>query len=166
MPRRVWFGAGDRQEDNVDEAQPGTSHEESERPERNLAEDDPAIDHTMHISQLASCGSVCAIRPAVASTIYDYFLFEVTEPVHTLTSDQTDAYGNAFHRGCDVLTGFFYDVHKEKRAGTIYKFNRKKCAIIPKESVLYVGIELRPERGKDLGMLRATDHSDILACLF
>ena len=103
-------------------------------------------------------GSVCAIIPREKS-LDAYYLFKYTSKPAELGKDETDDYGMLYKAGSIIIRGHFYDYVKEMKAGSVYKENRK-AAIIYKDTIVFVGINLESRRSGLL--LKAADHAELL----
>jgi hypothetical protein len=87
------------------------------------------------ISSMICRDSVVAIMPSVQS-LDDYYLLNVTsDGVITLEKDTESDYGIKYLKGSEEVQGLFYQFNRATKLD-------KKLAIVHKDSVLYVGVEL------------------------
>ena len=87
------------------------------------------------------------------------YVFEAVHSKEVLVANESDDYGNVCFKGETVIRGVFYDHKQEKKAGSIYRKNRKSALIYP-GTVMYVGVALTPEKNDFL--LAKELHEDIL----
>ena len=122
---------------------------------------EPTEDASSFTSLICS-DTVIAIMPALQA-LDDYYLLHVTSPgVITLEKDQKCDFGHTFQKGSDVIVGCFYKFQRTSKGNIIFKRD-KKTAIVHKDSVLYVGVELSQNaKNPNLYTLSKTDHEDIL----
>ena len=92
----------------------------------NLQSDDGTI-HSM--SYLGSQDCACAVRP-VTYSLYDYFIFLMTEPVQTLFTDHTEEYGNVLLSGLEVLLSLFYCKQRKKCRNSVQSKSEEMCNTI------------------------------------
>ena len=122
-------------------------------------------DDSEHLSTLICFDSVVAIMPSVNSLDDYYLLYTTSEGVVTLEKDTQSEYGIMYSKGSDVIFGHFYQYQRSTRDKCIYKMGKKQ-AIVHKDSVLYVGVEVSVnEKDPRLYILSCTDHEDILCAV-
>ena len=94
---------------------------------------------------------------------YMYYLLHVTsDGVVDLSQEKEFDYVHS--KGSDVLIGHFYIHQKTAREGILYKRD-SKVAIIHRDSMIYVGIELSGKSNQEFYVLSCTDHEDILCSI-
>ncbi len=140
-------------------------------PSNNYATDteEPTNEVLHNMYNLVCKGSFIAIKPGTDS-LYDYHLFQVeSEGIITIT-DETSApsdFNYTFALGDEVVVGHYYNYQKTTREGCLYKLDQR-TATIPKQSIVYVGIDVTPSQKKSstgLYVLQTVDHEDILCSL-
>ena len=123
-------------------------------------EEDPEPVYTDYSGMIAK-DSVIAIKPSSDSFLM-YFLFYVnSDGVEVLDQDITNL-GHAYPKGTEVFRGYYYNNTKLSREGLIFKKDITTEVLVPKESVLYVGIELKESRKPGEFVLSHIDHDDII----
>ena len=118
------------------------------------------------ISMVVCKDSVVAIRPD-ANALYDFFLLHVTSDGVKLIEElenTVDEFGhqNQYPHSTKVITGYYYEQHQAGNPHQ-YKPNTKATAIIPKDCILYFGIELIKSRHGFT--LSNSDYTDIMCAI-
>ena len=100
----------------------------------------------------------------LSDAIYSFFVLHVpSSGVYELEEDTRSQYGHTYLAGTKVLKGHFLNYQNTTREGHLYKEDTKTEAIIPKECVVYYGIDIQPSSKKpDLHVLQNVNHEDIL----
>ena len=158
--RSVTFGKSDNTRNNDSEAASDESADEDDmNPIADLIEMNP-------ITDLIWKDSTIAIKPSSDSN-REYFLFHVTsDGVITLNETiNVPEYGHTYSVGDQVIKGYYYSYEKTSRAGCYYK-RLSAEAVVPKESVLYVGVDLQKHRRHpNLHLLKPVDECDIMCSI-
>lgn len=99
--------------------------------------------------------------------MYDFFLFHVTsEGVKKIEDleNAVDEFGHQdkYPQGTKVITGYYYEQYQSGNPHQ-YKAKTTATAIIPKDCILYFGIELIKSRHGFT--LSKTDYADIMCAI-
>ena len=115
------------------------------------------------IWELVTKNSVVAVRPEKLG-IYDFLLFHVvSDEPRVLETEEQDECGHLLPIGSKVLSGHYYDFHKEMKTGALCKLN-KRLAFIHCDCIIYV--EVDPSARKQAYFLPTEVYQDIISDLF
>ncbi|MES9883475.1 MAG: hypothetical protein ABW185_21635 [Sedimenticola sp.] len=73
----------------------------------------------------------------------EYYLLKVTKPAYTVRKPTSDAWGASYPKGTSVICGLYYDRKSESQLS--YTLIKRKQAIVPANSVLYICSQLTAE---------------------
>ena len=83
------------------------------------------------------------------TSTHDYFLFNVTSDGMVCLPDTVESCEHCYSQGTHIVEGFYYELIKSNRKGSIYRKSANSAKIIiPVECVLYVGIDLVQDGGQ------------------
>ena len=144
----------------------GTDTEESDDEDNLSPSEEETYSNNDSLTNLIWKDSVVALKPSSDSN-REYFLFHVTsDGVIELTETvHAPEYGHTHFPGAKVIKGYYYSYTKTTRDGCFYKKLLKE-AIVPKESVLYVGVDLQSQgKSPELYLLKSVDECDIMCAI-
>lgn len=96
---------------------------------------------TVDQDDLVSTGMVIAVLADDPES--EYFLLKVTKPPYTIRKPSNDSWGASYLAGSRVIGGLYYDCVSGSQLS--YSLIKRKQAIVPAKSVVYICSELNSE---------------------
>ena len=109
--------------------------------------------------------SVVALHRTVTGSTFPFMLHLMVSSNWLKLFIRTPEYGHTYFLGAKVIKGYYCSYTKTTRDGCFYKKLMKE-AIVPKESILHVGVDLQSQgKSPELYLLKPIDECDIMCAI-